>query len=1754
MRNLYLASLDQLSFHASTTPSPSKEHRRITQSTPDPDFADVFYVATEGRASETTGSLSIAKSDDKREDRKIELYRIAPSQPARLIAVLPVQQGSDEQQDEASAPPLNQTSKDDEETKSLILSLHILPETRHLMLILRNGEIWSVAIPDEDVFSHADDATATPTIEDFSSSIDVVQGTEENVGAEEKGVAQKSLTLEGIFSPSITSAAWSPDSGLLALTTGAATTKELSGASSDKMKEDRQGDEEAKDGLLVLLSVSSFGNEFGNDYVPDIPDFSDISNDLGFVAPESGLSLDIVLEQPLNPSEFGGDRPVDVGWGSLETQFLGKGVKGDERRKANEVSSIGEVTAEGRSHQAGSTETSQRGEKEETGNRKRETVEDPTISWRGDGAFFVVSSSAPSSSSRLLRTYTRTGALQSTSEIVNGLLGVCAWRPSGALIASVRRDERASGSGKSGAGKLEVVFFEKNGLRHGGFEIKGVGAEGGKVYDIAWSPCSNVLLVWVGGVVQLYTTGNYHWYLKHEILVDNGLTGLSWHPDKELCLVLRAGDSLHLRTYDYETVTSVDEGSLKASTPVSPSTGTVLVLDGPHILVTPMAKGVVPPPMWGIKVDSRVSSTKEETSKEKTSKEKTEEITESTPIQSSLCPLTDIFGVLWEGGRVGVWALDLHERESNARGFSKLGTPKLLALFSTPTDIKYRQILIPHPDMVVLLGRRYGGKGEEDVVVFVRLSNSSGLDDDLTAKSSDIVALPSLNGRLVPVSRGWSLASGNKEKILWMDKRGMVFLVSPTSIHPIGTFPSHTPTCLATSNLVVGMGASGLLSMLRIPSEAHSELNSLSDDESEAIDEAFDDSSFNKAESNEGKKATTLATNATSFIMASSYLIWTSRAHVATFVALESLSSISSATLAATNKQGGETTLEAQETKSRETKAIDGKTEQGWPTRRIERGARIVTALPGDTVGPSSASTGEGSANTKVRSTGTLQNGLVMQMPRGNLETVFPRVLVEEGIKGFLASHRWRAAFLSARRGRVDLGILVREAGLASSSASAADASAVSTNAEAHGKEEREELHPFVPHIPSFIAQIPEPDYLCAFLVEIGRSTFPKSVISAIADGVRAVLTTRSSVSASDAEVVESSETTSKESEKIGKAGLDPKYITTVLTTHVMKTPPDLERALGVLGSVRDTPALAPALAYLTMITDSVLSEANSSSSSNVDSASASTSIKSNSTFNNKLSTKIKFKQRGTFGASATDTSVNPASLTPSSILFDTALGMYDFGLVLIVAGGSGGAGGKDPREYLPFLRHLRSLPHFEQRFAIDDYLGRVGKAVRWLKGGGPALFLQALAYIDKHGLYEEALEMWDPDNQDEEGGDTGEYDKILTLYGEYLFERREFGRAAQVFLTAHAPYKALVAYERNQEWRELFELAVLLNGEQREIDIPAMAYRVSEALEGMGRCEEGARVLLDYGRASASTGDVEEREQEDEDDGENQDSDAHIHAAIAILCRGGLFGEARRVVAIFESSSSLASSSSLSSNRSDELGLLQTAIFPAALDASSSLIDDIGEIRATLRKQRQRVKELVERREEVGDAFYATDFDDGMTDATTVFTRYTTKSKQTSRSRRKSERKLSSGKRGTVDEHEYLLKSIGKGVEKVRTVGATLYSLIPTLALYDAETNRLNRRNKTTSLEKKKKKRSQEATDLKNIVQDLVDEVNEIVTEVWGDHPGSTASASTSTSGPAGTGAPSAGTPASSLERPNPLDKVPRPEEVQLGEVWYGV
>lgn len=271
-----------------------------------------------------------------------------------------------------------------------------------------------------------------------------------------------------------------------------------------------------------------------------------------------------IMEQPVHQDDFGESKFVTVGWGKKETQF-----HGSEGRQAAFQMQMHESALPWDDHRT-------------------------QVTWRGDGQFFAVSVVCPETGARKVRVWNREFALHSTSEPVAGLGPALAWKPSGSLIASTQDKPN----------QQDVVFFEKNGLLHGNFMLPFFKDEV-KVNDLLWNADSSVLAVWLEDLqseenpalktyVQLWTIGNYHWYLKQSLPFSttgkSKIVSLMWDPVTPYRLhVLCQG--WHYLCYDWHWTTHRSLGDS------SSDLANVAVIDGNKVLVTVFRQTVIPPPM-----------------------------------------------------------------------------------------------------------------------------------------------------------------------------------------------------------------------------------------------------------------------------------------------------------------------------------------------------------------------------------------------------------------------------------------------------------------------------------------------------------------------------------------------------------------------------------------------------------------------------------------------------------------------------------------------------------------------------------------------------------------------------------------------------------------------------------------------------------------------------------------------------------------------------------------------------------------------------------------------------------------------------------------------------------------------------------------------------------------------------------------------------------------------------------------------------
>lgn len=146
--------------------------------------------------------------------------------------------------------------------------------------------------------------------------------------------------------------------------------------------------------------------------------------------------------------------------------------------------------------------------------------------------------------------------------------------------------------------------------------------------------------------------------------------------------------------------------------------------------------------------------------------------------------------------------------------------------------------------------------------------------------------------------------------------------------------------------------------------------------------------------------------------------------------------------------------------------------------------------------------------------------------------------------------------------------------------------------------------------------------------------------------------------------------------------------------------------------------------------------------------------------------------------------------------LYDVALGMYDFDLVLFVAQKSQ----KDPKEYLPFLNELKSFEENYRKYRIDNHLKRYEKALTHIVKCGIEKLEECLELVEKHNLYTHALRMYK--KQDEC------YNDIVLLYADHLRSKGVFYEASLMYERGSDYKQALLSAKHALDWKKCLRLA----------------------------------------------------------------------------------------------------------------------------------------------------------------------------------------------------------------------------------------------------------------------------------------------------------------------------------------------------------
>ncbi|XP_073841413.1 elongator complex protein 1 [Musca autumnalis] len=242
---------------------------------------------------------------------------------------------------------------------------------------------------------------------------------------------------------------------------------------------------------------------------------------------------------------------VNVGWGKKETQFHGSEGKEAAKRKQESEAPV----------------------------NLEEISKEIIISWRADGAYFVVSYVSPSKG-RTFKVFDKEGKLQFVAEKQANLYGPTAWRQSGNWIAVPQKLPN----------KSTIALFEKNGLRHREIPLP-FDLQETPIEDLKWSSDSEILSIRTKNKIYLYTIGNYHWYLKQVLdFADDPEDPMAYYTwdsrigeEKTLHILFESGKYLIYKWY-----WAIDRLN---------RTGLVAVIDGNQLLLTDFSKAVIPPPM-----------------------------------------------------------------------------------------------------------------------------------------------------------------------------------------------------------------------------------------------------------------------------------------------------------------------------------------------------------------------------------------------------------------------------------------------------------------------------------------------------------------------------------------------------------------------------------------------------------------------------------------------------------------------------------------------------------------------------------------------------------------------------------------------------------------------------------------------------------------------------------------------------------------------------------------------------------------------------------------------------------------------------------------------------------------------------------------------------------------------------------------------------------------------------------------------------
>ena len=420
-------------------------------------------------------------------------------------------------------------------------------------------------------------------------------------------------------------------------------------------------------------------------------------------------------------------------------------------------------------------------------------------------------------------------------------------------------------------------------------------------------------------------------------------------------------------------------------------------------------------------------------------------------------------------------------------------------------------------------------------------------------------------------------------------------------------------------------------------------------------------------------------------------------------------------------------------------------------TRALERGSRLVVAVP--------------PPDTKV----------VLQMPRGNLEVIHPRVLALQIVKGLLDNCKFSAAMEIFRRQRINQNLIV----------------------------DHNPSH-FTNNVQNFVAQVSNEgtQRLCLFVADLMEEDCTTTMFKSMY--CETVKTTEAQNSITNITSLALNET------RQGKIWDVCSSLLTVLET-------DVERYI------------LPIISCLVKRTSSTTKSIMDKHADGIEDALL--RVQRMRSINSKLAEEaLSFLSLLVVGEGG-----------GGDRLFDSALGVYDFDLVLFVAEKSSQ---KDPKEYLPFLNELRMLPQGEtyRNYRIDMYLKRHRVALKHIakyvtnnitNTNGEELSTEEnelLQLVKEQRLYSEALKIF---QQSSSSPDHVRriHSRLAVAYADYLYSKKYYEDSALMYESGYDNINAMKAWEQAGNWS--YCLALASKEKLSTSEFEALCRRLVEKLKG---------------------------------------------------------------------------------------------------------------------------------------------------------------------------------------------------------------------------------------------------------------------------------------------------------------------------------